>query len=81
MVNNMSYCPGRNCTKRDQCQKHHNQGQVIDWSTYGSGYAGMKDSPMHENYVMFEIHCGDDGTYGYTRFEQYIPPEKPKTNF
>ena len=77
----MSYCPGSNCSKRDQCQKHHNQGQVIDWSTQGHGYAGMKDSPIQGGYVMFETYCGDNGTFGYTRFEQYIPPEEVKTNF
>ena len=30
----------------------------------------MKDTPIYNNYVMCETYCGDNGTYGYTRFEQ-----------
>lgn len=69
----MSYCPGSNCSKKDQCQKHYNQGQVIDWSTYGHG--GIDGKYFHH-----ETYCGDNGTYGYTRFEKYIPPKATKTN-
>jgi hypothetical protein len=75
----MSYCPGRICSKRDQCQKHYNSGQVIDWSTYGHGHAGTDKDGY--NLCHIEIYCGDDGTYGYTRFEQHHPVEDIKTNF
>ena len=75
----MSYCPGRICSKRDQCQKHHNQGQVIDWSTQGNGSAGIDE--YGNNFCHVEVYCGDDGTYGYTRFEKFIPPEEIISNF
>lgn len=74
----MSYCPGRNCSKKDQCQKHHNSGQVIDWSSQGHGWSNIDNNGNCR--TQCEIYCGDDGTYGYTRFEQYIP-EEVKTNF
>ena len=75
----MSYCPGSNCSKRDQCQKHHNQGQVIDWSTYGCGSSSINSYGDH--FCRNQIYCGDNGTYGYAHFKQYIPPEEVKTNF
>lgn len=75
----MSWCPGSRCSKKEQCQKHHNSGQVIDWSTYGHGSGGIdKDGNYFSHH---ETYCGDNGTYGYTQFEQYKPLTEIKTNF
>ena len=75
----MSYCPGKNCSKKDKCQKHYNSGQVIDWSTSGHGSGGIDKDGKYFSY--HETYCGDNGTYGYAQFEQYIPPEEIKSNF
>lgn len=63
----MSHCPGSNCKLKKLCQKHYNAGQVIDWSTYGSGSAGIDENG--NNFCHHEIHCGDNGTYGYAYFK------------
>ena len=64
----MSHCPGDNCSKREQCQKHFNSGQVIDWSNYGHGYGGYDENG--NPFYYHEIYCGDNGTYGYKYFEE-----------
>lgn len=64
----MSHCPGDNCSKREQCQKHFNSGQVIDWSNYGHGFGGFDENGKPFSY--HEIDCGDNGTYGYKYFEE-----------
>ena len=64
----MSHCPGDNCNKREQCQKHSNSGQLIDWSNYGHVYGGFDENGKLFSY--HEIECGDNGTYGYQHFEE-----------
>ena len=74
----MSYCPGSNCSRKDQCQKHHNQGQIIDWSTYGYGSSTVDNNGNCSCHT--ETCCGDNGMYGHVYFEQYNPIET-KSNF
>ena len=40
----MSHCPGSNCSKKYLCQKHFNDGDLVDFSTYGSGNAGTDEN-------------------------------------
>lgn len=75
----MSYCPGENCKKRDECQLHFNSGQVIDWSRYGHGFGGFDANGNYQSY--HETYCGDDGTNGYKYFEPKIITWKDKADW
>ena len=66
--NEVMYCPGENCSKRDTCANHFGSGQLIDWSTSGVATAGH-DSEGNYHPPHQEFYCGDLGFYAkYTSF-------------
>ena len=64
----MSYCPGSNCSKKEQCQLHFESDYVVDWSTNGCGHCGIDENGNHFSH--HEIFCGDNGTNGYQYFKE-----------
>jgi len=63
----MSHCQGSNCSKKYLCQKYFNDGDVVDFSTYGSGKAGTDENG--KPFCEVTVWCGDNGTNGYKYFE------------
>lgn len=56
------YCPGSNCSKRETCANHFGSGQLIDFSTTGTGVAGYdREGKYHPPSQKFD--CGDEGFY------------------
>lgn len=63
-LTNLSYCEGRNCSKREQCihstriADYNPHVQIVDYSTRGSGYSTIDE---HGNSITIsKTDCGDE---------------------